>query len=271
MPPEKIIKKLIAFVSEQKTAINEDERRIRFVISTDKIDRHNERVEVSAVADAIKTFGKNPVALACHQHWFESGQPPVIGSWDVESFKALAHQSEMDLIFGKSDLAEQYWQLYKDKHMRACSIGFKPLEWRDESDQKNGAVRVFSKIELYEISACAVGANRDALSKIKGLLSNTSDLNEKNALMQAMCDIMHEDMNRLGTGFNQLKAAIVELQNSIETELENIKLLIVPDSAGFAKTLLLEGDSEPSETAGNKNEQILNVLKKAINNLENKK
>jgi HK97 family phage prohead protease len=242
------IKAYIAFADE-KTVINEAERKIRFVISSDKIDRDNERIEVSAIAASIKDFAKNPVALASHTHR-DGGKPTVIGHWDTNSFKAFDHQSEMDLIFADTELGEEYWQLYKGKHMRAVSIGFRPIEYHEEVDVKNGRVVVFTKIELFEVSVCAVGSNREALSKIKAFLNNTSDTNNKNTLLQAMCEIMHEDMNNLGSLFNQLKNAMAADLNEMKSQIEEIKTLLIPDSDGLAKNLLLgEEDFEQPDPA----------------------
>ena len=268
----KNIKELISYVDE-KAAINEDQRRIRFVISSDKIDRDNEKIEVAAVAAAIPAFSKNPVALSAHAHRTDSGKPSVIGSWDTDSFKANAHTSEMDLIFATTELGQEYFQLYKDKHMRAVSIGFRPIEYHEETDQKIGRVIIFTKIELYEISACAVGANREALSKIKSILDGkTAHTPEtKNTLLQVMCEIMHEDMNNLGLLFNQLKAAmgkdfneIKEQVVSLRNDLEELKDLL-SDSDGFAKSLMLNSDNESSVPAENKDgHELLNKLLKTI-------
>ena len=71
--------------------------------------------------------------------------------------------------FAETALGEEYWQLYKDKHMRAFSIGFIPLEWKDERDQQQGDIRTYTNIELLEISAVPVPSNRRALAQGDGL------------------------------------------------------------------------------------------------------
>jgi HK97 family phage prohead protease len=253
----KDIKSFIAYVEEKSTAINEAERRIRFVISSDKIDRDNEKIEVSAVAAAIKDFAKNPVALAAHQHRLNDGTSPVIGSWDIESFKALEHTSEMDLIFATTELGEEYWQLYKSKHMRAVSIGFRPIEYHDETDQKTGRVTVYTKIELFEISACAVGANREALSKLKELDLDGSE----SATLQRLAAIE--------TSLKKIDSAISKLYEKFEADIDEVKNLIVPDSDRFAKSLLLDGDDDLSVSADKaerkiKGEQIVKIFKTVI-------
>lgn len=149
--------------------IDADKRTVTACISAEEIDRHNEIVTSKAVADAIAAFAKNPVACACHQRYLENGEPPVIGSWLTDTFKQSGKKSYMDVAFAATELAEKYWQLYRDKHMRAFSISFRALEYHEETTQKNGRVLIYDKIELTEISPVAIGANRSALSKQFGI------------------------------------------------------------------------------------------------------
>jgi len=243
----KDIKALISYVDE-KAAINEDERRIRFVISSDKIDRDNEKVEVSAVAAAIPAFSKNPVALACHQHRLQSGKSSVIGNWDTDSFKAKSHTSEMDLIFADTELGREYFKLYKDKHMRAVSLGFRALEWKEERNEKIGRYIIFTKIELYEISGCAVGANREALSKVKGF--NLED--EKESLqVQASLDALNKNVK---DAFDLLKEAILNELGDLRNDVEELKDLI-SDPDGFAKSMLGKDLDPPDPADNDKSEQ----------------
>lgn len=189
-------KHFLAYVAE-KEAVNVEARTIRFVISTNELDRDREIVEPQAVADAIKDFARNPVCLACHQHKLSDGMPPVVGSWDTDSFKQLKSHCEMDLRFATTALAETYWNLYKDKHMRAVSIGFRILDGHEEV--KN-SVRfyIIDKIELYEISCVPVGANRGALSKLKELGFAEDEAKSLTDRIEKILDMKFEAiMNRL--------------------------------------------------------------------------
>ena len=220
-----------------KGVVSEENRTVRFVISSDKIDRHNERVEVEAVAAAIKDFAKNPTALACHLHRLDNGRSPVVGSWDTDSFKAKAHQSEMDLNFADTELGLGYWGLYRDKHMRAVSIGFYPMEWREEKTGKDGRIFVIDKLELIEISCVAVGANRQALSKVKGFeqYSLTAESTSSELSADAIKAIVTETV----------KSQLDEFALRIEDGLDEIKSLLIPDSSDFAKGLLGGPPNQP--------------------------
>lgn len=194
-----------------ENGVDIDNRRIRFVVSSDKIDRHGDIVEAAAVEKAIKEFGKNPVFLAAHMHRSNDAKPTVIGSWDISSFKQTKGRSEMDAVFASTALAEEYWQLYKDKHMRAVSIGFRVLD--SKTEKKDGhTIYIFTKIELYEISAVAVGANRQALAK---KLKDAGELDETDIYIQQAVELALKDAQ---CWFN-------EVLNEIKSDIENVKVL----------------------------------------------
>ncbi len=234
-------KHFLAYSSNEKSAIDENARTIRFVISAEEVDRDNEVITVDAVAGAIKGFSDSPVCLACHMHRLDNGMPPVIGSWDTDSFKVLGKRSEMNLRFATTDLGEAYWNLYKNRHMRAVSIGFRCLDGREE--MKNGVrIYIITKIELYEISAVAVGANRSALSKIKGL----EFLTDNKAVSEQLVDMQ--------------KNIIEQLREIFDEKLEGIKLLIVDKNypGGCGGDLL--GDHQTPAVEAKNTESIVNVL-----------
>jgi HK97 family phage prohead protease len=241
-------KHFLAFIADdttEKAAVNEESRTIRFVIGTNELDRDNEIVEPSAIAGGMKDFEKNPVCLACHQHRLDSGYPPVVGSWDVASFKATAKRCEMDLRFADTDLAETYWKLYKAKHMRAVSIGFRVLELREE--MKDGKrFYIFTKIELYEISCVPVGSNRQALSKLKGFDWTDGDKSAVPESVKAYFD-------------TQFKA----LKDTIEDHLDDLKSLLIP---GAEDDLSLwptadnpDGADEPGQSFTQKLQKVIPI------------
>lgn len=200
-------KHCIAYASTEKAAINEETRSIRFVVSAEEVDRDNDIVTAEAMAGAIKAFADNPVCLACHQHRLADGMPPVVGSWNTETFKQSGKRSEMELTFATTDLGETYWKLYKDRHMRAVSIGFRILDAKEEV-KNQVRVYVITKIELFEISCVPVGSNRSALAKIKDL-----DLDADGRIEQQIAD---------------LKSEISNFKSDLVEQLDQIKDMIIP-------------------------------------------
>ncbi|HOT73743.1 MAG TPA: HK97 family phage prohead protease [Anaerohalosphaeraceae bacterium] len=169
------LKHLHAFIREDEKAIDLDNKRITFVVSSEVIDRHDEVVESRAVYEAIRRkgeFADNPICLACHLHRLENGMPPAVGSWDVSTARLVNvgdhEQVEMTLQFDTElQLGAEHWIAYKNRTMRAVSIGFRVLEYRlDKSGEKT--LYVITKLELLEISCVAVGANPEALARLKG-------------------------------------------------------------------------------------------------------
>lgn len=161
----KDMRKCLGYVCKAAGSVNENNHSINFVISTDGVDHDGEVVEQAAVAAAITRFGKNPIALAGHSHKLPDGKPPVIGSWDVGSYRQFKHRSEMRLHFAvDTELGMEYWILYSQKHMRAVSLGFALIDgYRDVRAGKK--VYVITKLMLIEISCVAAGACEGALSK----------------------------------------------------------------------------------------------------------
>ncbi len=255
-PPTKSLQHMLAYICEKEGSINEGDRSINFVISTDKLDRHDEIVEVAAIEKAIPAYSKNPCCLACHQHRLSDGTAPVIGSWDTDTFKASKHHSEMRLVFAvDTKLGENYWALYSKRHMRAVSIGFIPKEWHEEKDEKKGRHWIHTLIELIEISCVAVGANREALAKLKEYYGDVPD------------DKSDGDIERaVSKHFETLK-------NILDERLDNIESLILDGQDRTAGRPL--GDtfdlSDPAVDTNKAEQQALDIFQNALTEFESER
>jgi len=228
--------------------INEEQRTLDAVVSTRDIDRHGDIVLPSAFVENIDSFKANPVILATHQHRLDNGSSPVIGSAIPETIQIGKTDVTFTMRFATTALGEEYWQLYKDKHMRAFSIGFIPIEWTDEEDEQAGYIRTYTKIELLEVSAVPVPSNRRALARAKGYFDDDDNTDSKG--LEAKFD-----------------KRIKEIETRFDEDIEMIKAMIVPDRDGLAELLMLDGNPEQSDHAeGDKiaEQQLLNSLEKAI-------
>jgi hypothetical protein len=243
-----------------KESIDLVNRKINFVISTNEVDRDNEIVEVSAITAAIPGFAIYSPFIASHKHRTENAEPTVIGSWLTETYKAFKDHSEMYALFGPTKLAEQYWLNYSQYIQRAVSIGFIPLggsevgfvptEGHEEITPAGKRIYHHTKIELLEISAVAIGSNRRSLSK------------EFSEELDAEFDALSKEVS-------QLKTQIQELKTILDDHFDEIKSLLIHDSDGFAKELLLNNSDDPSSAVNKKKseQKVIRVLEKAINNL----
>jgi len=232
-------------------SINEQEKTLDAVASTSDLDRDNERILPSAFKDSIESFKANPVILAGHQHRLPSGSSPVIGSAIPESIQIGVNDVTFKMRFAETPLGNEYWQLYRDKHMRAFSVGFIPLEWKDERDKTVGDIRNYTKIELLEISAVPVPSNRSALARAKGFF-DTEDTKD------AIAEVVRNEFTKL--------------QSFIEISLDEIKSLLIADPDGLSRGLLLDEDlDELPDQRGDENniehqfERIQNSFKESSN------
>lgn len=248
-------------------SINEQQRTLDIVASTSERDRHGDIVEPEAFTETIGSFLANSVILACHQHRLSDGSSPVIGSAKPETVNISKKDVTMTIRFATTELGEQYWSLYRDGHMKAFSIGFIPLEFIDEKDEKLGWIRTYSKIELLEVSAVPVPSNRRALAKVKELFGegHGDDVDVKAVVSAATKEL-------LGDIDSHLKEQLDNFAIRIEDSLDEIKSLLVPDSGRLAQEYL----GNPDEQAALAKDQItaerrIELLEKTVKSFINGK
>lgn len=236
------------FFAEVKT-INTEDRTIDVVASTIDKDRDGDIILPSAFKKSLKSFKSNPVILACHQHRLQTGSSPVIGSAVTETIEITDKDFRFKMQFAATPLGEEYWTLYRDRHMRAFSIGFIPQKWEDSRDD-NGRFthRTYTQVELLEVSAVPVPSNRSALARAKEIFG---------ADRVTSCD---EDIER------KISQAIEPYIIRIEDHFDEIKSLLIADSDRHAERLL-GADSDSSGPDGeDKSESIV----KTLNNINTK-
>ena len=234
--------------------INEDDRTIEAVASTAQKDRDEEIILPSAFAKNLASFKANPVILATHQHRLDNGSSPVIGSAVPESIKITDQEVSFKMRFASTPLGNEYWQLYKDKHMRAFSIGFIPIKWEKDDTQRNrwgGPLLTYTEIELLEISAVPVPSNTHALARAKGWFDDGDEIKE--ILTESLKESFTEKFNELSSSIKTVEASLDELKS------------MIADSKGFAEKLLLDNDSDPAACEGEKITEQCDRIKQILN------
>lgn len=139
------------------------------------IDRDKELIESSAWK--LDNYRKNPVLLLCHKY-----DTPPVGKclWVKADQNGLKFKAQ----FAKTERGKECYQLYKDGIMNAFSVGFKTrpggaIDNPTEAKYK-GCKRVFTDVELMEISCVPVPANSDALVEyVKSHKIQTKQLQEE--------------------------------------------------------------------------------------------
>jgi HK97 family phage prohead protease len=146
-------------------SIDESKRQIEAIVSTADLDRYDEIIEPEAFRETLSVYLSNPIVISSHQNRLDTGHSSVVG----QVIKAWIDAKGLHVIiwFAETKLGDEFWYLYKNKFQRAFSVGFIPLEWKDEVSDGGKRVRVHTKVELLEISCVPVPANRNALSKSK--------------------------------------------------------------------------------------------------------
>jgi len=246
--------------------IDIDNRRITVCISKDEIDRHNERIEIKAIADALELYATNPVVLGDHQHRLSTGKSSVIGHTIPDTFKVTKDEVDMDIEFSTTENAETYWINFRDGHQKAISIGFIDLEWRFE-EEDGRKIYITIKLELLEVSCVAVGANRGALIKAKGMFDRikepvvyqcecikcgyqqASEMHCKD-LKCPECGEQMRRVERPGPGqnsqeFKDISSQISDLKSFVEFGLDEIKSLLIAEPDEFAGKLLGASSESP--------------------------
>ncbi len=155
--PKTLYKQYIA-----KVEVDDDERTVTAVISTDVVDRDDEVMKPNG-AD-LENFMKNPVVLWAHNY-----TEPSIGKalWITKTRKNIKAKTK----FADTPRAEEVYQLYKGGYLKAFSVGFIPKESHkpepkeiEKRPELSRARNIIDKWELLEFSAVPVPANPEALA-----------------------------------------------------------------------------------------------------------
>lgn len=164
-------------VTEVKEEGAEDDRKLRFVISSGALDRQGDTV--NPLGWKTENFEKNPVVLFAHDY----RQPPVARASDIVATKTTG-RLKATAEFMSPDLypfSDMLYRMYKEGFMKAVSVGFRPIKWKfaDEDDEDRGFMDInFEEQELLEFSAVPVPANPEALVGAKRMGIELSPLVE---------------------------------------------------------------------------------------------
>lgn len=191
----------LGFATAKLKSIDEALRTAEFVISSGEIDRYGEIVDPAAFdAQTIEAFMANPVALAAHQHSGLNGECTVVGTW--LAIRRDGNQTIGVCQFDTDELGEQYWGKVRRGKLKACSIGFIVRAWEMRevgTGEAKRSVRVFTKIELIEISIVAVPANRQALMKAAGFGSSEHSQSQHSADHAELSKLIEDQITKVLT------------------------------------------------------------------------
>lgn len=122
------------------------------VVSTKDQDRQGDIIEPTAFSNLQEYLNTNPVILFAHNSW----EPPVGKAIDGQ---ITQNGLELKIKFAETEFGKEIKYLYENGYMNAFSVGVIPLEY--EPVEKGG--NRYKKVELLEVSAVPVPANRRAV------------------------------------------------------------------------------------------------------------
>src|SRR3990172_8969882 len=215
------------FVTAQKMEVVESENSIVGTASTQKMDRDKEIILSSAWK--LDSYRKNPIIMLHHDYsslpvgkclWIKSG-----GEGQPLRFKCK---------FANTERGKEVFQLYSEGILNSFSVGFSPNPGGvvDNPTQKEyrGAKRLFTDVELLEISCVAIPANSDAMierneSFVKYVKSGKVVCKELNAELEAIIEIIEKDESPIETKDDEINIEVKdeEVMETKEDVVEDIK------------------------------------------------
>jgi HK97 family phage major capsid protein/HK97 family phage prohead protease len=146
-------------------AQSEPDAPFTFVVSTTGVNRKGFRIKQEGWD--LSQFRKNPIALWMHDHM------SPIGTWEDIRVKGDALTATLKLAArGTSEFIDGIRNLIEQGILRACSVGFRVLDYDENKKTRD---LVVTKAELREISVVSVPADPAALRAMENLSAEVRD------------------------------------------------------------------------------------------------
>jgi len=223
-------------------------RTVDGVASTINIDRDGEIILPEAFARTLPTFmASNAPFLAAHTHRGTGGKPTQIG-WVIEA-RITKAEVICKFRFALGDTAEDWWKLASDPKGKgiAFSIGFYPRRWvygaaedlarefpqirpilQAAGLKDDDRLRVYTEIELLEISGVPAPSNREAIQILQAKFAKAFgyDQAEGEKAIDALAEAIAKKLSPGGQ--TDIIEQISALQRQLSDYHEDV-LSILPD------------------------------------------
>ena len=181
-------------IIEKASKLSEGE--IEFVVSTNALDSHGERIDVDGID--VKDYKKNPVVLWGHDGF----NLPIARTTKIwkESGRLMARAK----FYLKDDFARKVYEYIVDGYLNAVSIGGMVQEWGSDG-------MTISKLLMKEFSVVSVPANPEALATAKSLDG------EQKAELRGMANMYARKMLEKDGGMTDINKQIDTLETFVAT------------------------------------------------------
>jgi HK97 family phage prohead protease len=237
----------------------DDKNIIECIGSYEAPDRDGDIVKIDGID--LGNFKKNPVILWAHDYW----SLPI-----GKSLKTWKHDKSLkfQIEFTKEEtypFGNTVYKLYRDGFLKSFSIGFRPdVQFAKFNDKRNGYD--FEKVELIELSCCAVPSNINAVLtdvKMQDAIKNKSFTQEEITSLEEFLKKVEKEqepkveevdvVKLLTTKVEDLEKKIIQLQSDLDVITEhnnenrstdNYIEELLSEDLGLSGQMTLEKDSK---------------------------
>lgn len=225
----KIIRK--TFRASETKSIDSANRKLTVAISTISPDRSGDIVRPDGCV--LDNYKNNPVVAAFHQY----NQPSIGSAKEITLENDRIVATPEFARKGVNPMADMLFELYKDGHMNAWSIGFMPLEW----NELKGGGREFTKWELLEFSAVLVPDNPEAVTLARSLAAENGISDD--VISKALAEPEEEEVEKPkveeSLPDNGVVTHPVTAPSPEEVGVEGDKKTVKPEEKGVAEVVNL--------------------------------
>ncbi len=210
-----IVRRTFGFETRAGT-LNEEERSVEVVASTDALDSYGESV---AQNWRLQRYAKNPVILYGHNrsNAFFGGltQLETLPIGRAENVRITDKGLLAKLFFGDekvSPLAPYVWEGFKARTLNAVSVGFYPHEIRTER-KDDVDFYVLDDNELFEISVVPLPANADAVALSATTTNNREQL--RRLAQRGVGESAHNQEPTMDPKLAELQAELTQVKSEL--------------------------------------------------------
>lgn len=213
-------------------------------VSTLDVDRDGEVILPKAFQASIEQYMRNPVIFAAHLRVGSGGEPTVIGkavTLTVDDY-GLRFVGE----FADTDLALQWKKLIQGGFVTGISHRFMPSAWEDKRNADGTVTRVYTEVELLEISVEPLHSNRGALIDAVGKHRDDPDVDSDLArtLVKAIDAVAASDGGGAAEWPTPVALKVADRVNQVAEAVAEVKTLIDAVRGGMVTADALEAAIE---------------------------